>query len=252
MSRLPDDAKKHELLKKCGEDISFFASFICTRWTTDERDRVQYPVPDFIDELFDAWPKGDLVAIIPRNFAKTTYLSKVMVLWQLLFVQVNYIALIAKKGLGESIIGDIRKELEENELIHWLWGVLVPIADRAEFKREKWQQRHLQLTNGTQIQSFSMGQSFRGQRPDEILVDDPQDNEDVLNPIMADRFYHWLFTTVYNALADHGSMKMYGTIVGNNCALNKLKMEASIRDFRVIEYPAILNFNRSTFTGTPL
>lgn len=252
MSPQNADDKKHELLKRCGEDIAFFASFICTRWTTDEMTNEQYPVPDFIDEIYDQWNQGDLLAIVPRNFAKTTYLSKVMVLWELLFQQVHYIALIAKKGLGEAIIGDIRRELEENELIHWLWGILVPIEDRSTFKREKWQQQHLQLTNGTQIQTFSMGQSFRGQRPDEILVDDPQDNEDVVNPIQAEKFYHWLFTTVYNALADHGSMKLYGTIIGNNCALNKLKTEASSRHFTVIEYPAILNFDAKTFSGIPL
>jgi len=36
------------------------------------------------------------------------------------------------------------------------------------------------------------------------MVDDPQENKDVQNPQITDKFNNWFFTSVYNTLDDSG------------------------------------------------
>ena len=181
--------------------------------------------------------------ICPRGFAKTTAVSKIMALWLLVFELEPSILVISSRGLGETIIGDIRRELEENDVIRTVWGELVPIESRKTDKTEKWRQTELQLLNGTEIKTLTKGQAVRGQRPTMILIDDPEENKDVKNPIMAEQFFNWVFTSLYNALDDGGSMIVLGTIISTNCFVNRLKQEALERSFTVFEYPSIQNFD---------
>ena len=226
--------------------IEWFALHVTSRWTKSKLNKVRFPIPEFHRELWRVTLEGeDMVIICPRNFAKSTVVSKILSLWLLVFELEPSILLISNKGLGEDIIGDIRRELEENKLIRYLWGQLVPVENKHDNKIEKWRQSQLQLLNGCEIKTLSKGQSIRGQRPTLILVDDPEENKDVKNPVKANEFSNWVFTSLYNALDEGGRMIVLGTIIGGNCFINRLKAESQERNFRVIEYPALLNFDET-------
>lgn len=238
----------------CYYDKEYFAKNITVRWTSDKKSGVRYEVPEFHLELLDLASSGqDVLCIIPRGFAKTTIVSKIGVLWDLLFQEEQSIILIMTKGLGEDVIGDISFELETNDLIRWIWGDLVPISNKKEKTNEKWRQRQLDLLNGCGVKTLTKGEPIRGSRPTKVIVDDPQENKDVKNPLIAEEFYNWIFTSVYGAInPDEGSMLVLGTVIGNNCFVNKLKQNSEQQGFKVIEFPAIIDFDKQRFTGKPL
>ena len=61
-----------------------------------------------------------------RDHGKTTGVTKIEALWRVLYEYEASILIINSMGLGEKVIGDIRKELETNERINAIWGKLVP------------------------------------------------------------------------------------------------------------------------------
>lgn len=254
----PEDFSEEEnkliTRSQCYYDIEFFSHFITERWTSDKKTGTRYQTPDFHKKLWQLVSSGkDVCCIVPRGFGKTTAVSKILVLWMLLFRKEPSILLLMSKGLGEKVIGDIRRELETNEKIRLVWGDVVPISNKIEKTNEKWRQRHLQLLNGCEVESLTKGEPIRGNRPTKIIVDDPQENKDVKNPIMADEFYNWFFTSVHGSLnAEEGSVAVLGTLISNNCFVNKLKQEADQKGFQLVQFPAIINFDSSSFTGDSL
>ncbi len=238
---------------QCFHDIKYFAHNITTRWTSDKATGKRYPSPPFHQQLWDIAREGlDFLCIVPRNFAKTTAVSKILVLWKLLFGVEQSIMLIMTKGLGEEVVGDIRRELETNPLIKLLWGDIVPISNKEEKVNEKWRQRQLQLLNGTELKTITKGESVRGNRPTWILLDDPQENKDVKNPIIADEFWNWIYTSVYPSLNIGGSMGVLGTMISNNCFVCRLEQECERKKVKVIRFPAIINFQKDGFKGESL
>lgn len=251
------ELSKHEQIivirSQCFHDIGFFAHNITTRWTSDKATGKRFPSPPFHQQLWDIAREGnDFLCIVPRNFAKTTAVSKILVLWKLLFAVDVSIMLIMTKGLGEEVVGDIRRELETNPFIKLIWGDIVPISNKDDKVNERWRQRQLQLLNGTELKTITKGESVRGNRPTWILLDDPQENKDVKNPVLAEEFWNWIYTAVYPSLNIGGSMGVLGTVISNNCFVNKLKQEADKKKVKVVQFPAIINFDKEQFTGESL
>lgn len=137
------------VLSRCFWDIEYFAQYVTTRWTSDKETGKQFMTPDLHKSLWELLrAKIDFDCIVSRNMGKTTSVSKIWCLWALLFQEEKYILLIMGKGLGEEVIGDIRYELEANEVIRWLFGELVPNANKADKVNERWRQRELHLILG--------------------------------------------------------------------------------------------------------
>lgn len=232
--------------------IDRFAADLLTRWTTDQDTKEKLDSADFHREAWQAILKReDLLMVVARNHGKSTAVSRIMILWLLLFKVHPSIILVASKGLGETIIGDIKRELEINDELRLIFGQLVPRESGAE-SSQKWRQRLLQLGNGTQIQTLTKGEPVRGLRPTLILIDDPQERSDVKNPQVAAEFDNWVWTSLYPTLESGGVMVVLATLISPICFANKLKAQAAERKFRLLEYPAILNFNETEWTGTPL
>lgn len=230
-------------------DKELFAHDVTERWVKDQVTGEEFGTPEFHKEIWGAGQdKQDVLCIVARDHAKTTAESKINTLHELIYKTEKSILIISAKGLGEKIVGDIKKELETNQKIRWLYGSLIPQDARKESKSEKWRQRYLQLLNGTELMSISKGEPIRGFRPTKIKVDDPQNKKDVKNPQIAEEFYTWFFTEVYGTLDDSASVIILATIISANCFANKLKKEADERDFKVIEYAAILNFDETKIT----
>lgn len=246
LEKLNDEEYKDVLFSQYFYDIQAFARDICTRWTCDLLGS-HIATPDFHNELWNLARSGeDFVAIISRDHGKTTAVSKILGLWFLLYEKEKSLLYVMSKGLGEIVVGDIKKELETNEEIKFIYGSLVPIEDRTNNKTEKWRARELQLLNGTELKSVTKGEPVRGRRPTKIIIDDPQENKDVKNPILCEEFNNWIWTAVYPTLSKGGSMAVLGTIISNNCFVNVLKNEADQRKFRIVEYPALADFNYKT------
>lgn len=244
--------EKNVLIKsRCFHYIQWFAENITTEWTQDKKTHETFATPEFHMELWDLCRDDkDTLCIVPRGFAKTTAVSKIYVIWALIFNMEPSILLIMPKDLGTTTVGEIRYELETNEKIRDIWGDLVPVSNKKDKVNQVWRQRTLQLLNGSMLETISRGQKIRGKRPTKIIVDDPQEIEDVENPEIARKFIVWFWTTVYNALnPQESSVLVLGTIMADNCFVNVLYVEAKMRDFAVVRYEAIKDFDTKGFDG---
>jgi len=67
-------------------------------------------------------------------------------------------------------------------------------------KLKKWRSKKLELTNGGDIMTTSKGQSVRGKRRRLVVLDDPQENKDVRNKRVVERFNEWVFSSLYNTM----------------------------------------------------
>lgn len=100
---------------------------------------------------------------------------------------------------------------------------------------KKWRGKQLELLNGCWLKTLSKGRKVRGQRPNKIIFDDPQDYADVENPRIVKKFNRWAMSSLYNTLPPTGSMCVLGTIIGKNCFVKWLRDESG---WKTIEYEA--------------
>ncbi len=215
--------------------------YIFCKWFYDKEFFTQYFLKEFGDiiewkklptpahhkeiwSLLDRWE--DLNIIEPRGHGKTTAIL-IWILWTICYEQERAIIYVADGKLWEKWVGKIRRELENNEVIIEIFWNLVPTNsdDVKDKKLKKWRQKELEFINGCYLLTLSKGQSIRGQRPTKIIIDDPQENKDVENKKIVDKFNIWIFTSLYNTLLPWWSMCVLGTIVWNLCLVLHLKNE---------------------------
>lgn len=175
---------------------------------------------------------------------------KIDVLHSMCFQTEQSTLYIAAKGLGEEIVGDIRFEIETNSKIHLLFGSLMPKDTVLGDSGKRWRQRQLQLGSGISLETITKGEPIRGKRPTRVIVDDPQEIKDVRNPRIAEEFWVWFWTSVYNSLnPGQSSVFILGTIISDNCFVNLIRGEAEQKNIRVVEYAAIKDFDTKGFDG---
>lgn len=193
--------------------------------------------PWYFEELWECLDNGgDIDLIVPRWHAKTTGIL-IWILHSICYGTTKGILYIAKWDLGQKWLGRIRWELETNELIIAFFGNLVP-SNSEDVKDKRLKKRHstfLEFTNGCRLQTLSMGQTVRWWRPNKVIIDDPQENKDVMNKRVVDKFNSRVFTSLYNTLLPWWSMACVGTIVWELCLVKFLRDE---KHWRTIEHQA--------------
>lgn len=234
---LPDGVLEEYIYWHWFYDIAWFSDYHFTHWKQGPKGFVK--TPHFHKEIWGQLNKeelDDLNIIIARGHGKTTALLIYMI-WRILYFPWWSLVYVASKNLGEKGLGKIRRELEINKKINYIFGNIVPTNsdDKKDKRLNKWRQKELEFLNGSYIETVTRGQPIRGARPKEIIMDDPQDNKDVKNPTMAREFLEWAFTSLYNVLLPWGRMVALGTIVGNLCFVKQLRDE---KKWPTIEYQA--------------
>lgn len=141
---------------------------------------------------------------------------------------------IANQGLWEESLAKIREELLNNKYIREVFWPIIPNSSK-DFKNKKWRQNEIELMNGTRLQTISKGMQVRWKRPDKIIFDDPQENSEVYNIEIVEKFNSWFFTSLYNTLLPWSSICVLWTIVWNLCLVKKIKDSG----WNTIEYKAI-------------
>ena len=121
-----------------------------------------------------------------------------------------------------SVNSSIKMELEQNDLIRRLYG--------DQVGRDRWTNGQFVLRNGACFTAVGAGQSIRGinyrnRRPDNILVDDLYNEEDIHSPESTEKKNAWFWSTLYPARARdrRSSIKITGTPVNTEDLLAQLK-----------------------------
>lgn len=168
--------------------------------------------------------EGHRKAIIaPRGGAKSTLASQIFVLWcAMLHVKHFMIVVMDTYEQAALMVEAIKVELESNpRLAH----------DFPEFSGagRRWREGEIVTKNDVMILGAGARQKLRGRRfgphrPDLVLLDDIENDENVLSPQYRDKLMAWVEKTVFNLGAADGSLDvvMLGTVLHHDAVLVRM------------------------------
>lgn len=182
-----------------------------------------------------------LARVAPRGHAKSTLAALAYPLWRLCEGRSRNIVIIThERSLATQFVRDIRRELETNEKIRAQYGDLTPAASSETSKgrtgrasslrttRAKWAESHFTAANGVTVQAKGAGSSIRGtrvgpHRPDLILCDDIECDEQVAREEGRRKLETWLRRVVMPALAPGGQLVVMGSLLHHDSLLANLR-----------------------------
>ena len=135
--------------------------------------------------------------MIPRGFSKTTICNGCNLYDLVTDGSIFLVYISASSPHAETQLGNIKFELEDNELLREAYGNLVP--DRSD--SERWSAKEIQLTHGAIMMARGRGGqvrglNFRARRPNHIVLDDVEDEESVKSPTVREATGNWFYSAV--------------------------------------------------------
>lgn len=237
----PDPAARLERRKKAHGSMEYFARTYFPHYVKHENaalhDYLYQRLPEIVDNGI-----GDHEAIAaPRGNAKSTIVTQIGVLWCLVTGRKKY-PVIVMDALDQALpmLEAIKAELEFNPR-------LMMDFPEATGQGRVWQVGTIVTANDAKVQVFGSGKRMRGlrhgpNRPDLVIGDDLENDENVRSPEQRDKLESWLKKTVLSLGAADDSMDVViiGTILHYDSVLNRLINNPlwKSRKFRaIIEWP---------------
>lgn len=146
-----------------------------------------FPVTERIEGIVD---------VEPREHGKTVRQTLAKPLWRILTGRSRYILIVgASDAAATDNLGNIRTELEENEL-------LIEDFGDQRLKGKTWNDARIELANGRCIQAKGAGSAMRGlrfgpHRPDLIILDDILKDEAAESPTQREKLYRWAKRVIF-------------------------------------------------------
>ena len=199
---------------------SFGGTFISPRYDSPR------PTPPFHREAWSLYASDhpSVEVIAPRDHAKSTGLTTVYVLAETLFRSSDYVILIGSTEDGSAEqLGNITEELTENEDLIREFGV-------KKFLRTSTTDVIVEMQDGYRFRIIAKGAEqrirgrlWKGKRPNLIVCDDMEDDEQVENPDRRAKFRRWFFRAAKQALSKTGKIRVHGTILHEDSLLSRLR-----------------------------
>lgn len=213
--------------------------------------------PAFHEELDDVWKKGVLkgynvcedahrideqegtrnAIAAPRGHAKSTNFTFKDSLHAVLYRYKHYILIISDASeQAEGFLEDIRIELEENPDIN---------EDFGEQKGEKaWRAGVLITKENIKIEAVGSGKKVRGRRhrnwrPDLIVLDDIENDENVATPEQRRKLLSWFEKAVSKAGDTYTDIMYIGTVLHYDSLLSNVMEKPK---YKVKKYSAVISF----------
>lgn len=171
-----------------------------------------------------------IARIAPRGHAKSTCAALAFPLWCICEQRRRNIVIISyESSLAVQFVRDIREELETNERIHERYGDLcAPGGQTRRRSRAKWSETKFTTAEGITVHARGSGASIRGtrvgpHRPDLIICDDIEKDEQVRSPQRRAKLDAWLRRVVMPALAPGGRLVVVGSLIHHDSLLANLR-----------------------------
>jgi predicted phage terminase large subunit-like protein len=208
-------------IKLTGDLVESFAgTFLSPRYDNPA------PTPQLHREAWELyasdWPQ--VMCIAPREHAKSTALTMDYILAEMLFRTSDYAILVSStEDLAAEQLGNISEELHENRDLIREFGIkgfesdsktdiIVVMNDEHRFRI---------LCRGSEQRI--RGRLWNGKRPNLLVCDDMEDDEQVENPDRRAKFRRWFFRAAKQALARYGKTRVHGTILHDDSLLSRLR-----------------------------
>ena len=196
------------------------------------------PTPQCHLEWWDlCCSENPLVAIAaPRAHGKSTAITHAYLLAALLFRDRKFALIVSDtESQAVNFLSDIKEELINNDDLISLFGVKGLIKDSQT-------DIIVEFEDGDQFRVLVRGaeQRVRGlkwdqKRPDLILCDDLEGDEQVLSKDRREKFRRWFYAALLPCRSQHGIVRIVGTILHLDSLLNRLMPPEYDGNYTVVE-----------------
>lgn len=206
-------------MKACENNLELFGRVYCPHWMEDE-------TPEFHLELYSLAeeakkrPGSGCVIAAPRGHAKSTIMSFLFPLHELLYKRKKYIMVISNTyEMSQSMIAALRNELETNARIR---------ADFGNLIGNKWTGGQILTSTGIRVIAKGTNSQIRGsksgsRRPDLLIADDIENDDHVTTEEQRDKTWNWWTKVVLPAVdPKRGTIIFVGTVIHFDSLLAKL------------------------------
>ncbi|UOF81999.1 terminase large subunit [Caudoviricetes sp.] len=178
-----------------------------------------------------------LVAIAaPRSHGKSTAISHAYLLSALLFRERSFAVIVSDtETQAQMFLSDIKEELKNNEDIIQLFQI-------ESFVKDSQTDIIVKFADGGMFRVMCRGaeQRVRGlkwdqKRPDLILCDDLEGDEQVLNKDRREKFRRWFYGALLPCRSRDGIVRVVGTILHLDSLLNRLMPPEYDRPYTTFE-----------------
>ena len=172
----------------------------------------------------------------PRGHAKSTNFTFKDATHAVLYEYKHYILILSDSSdQAESFLENIREEFEENEAIREDFGDLVG---------KVWRNDVLLTSTDIKVEAIGSGKKVRGRkhrnwRPDLILLDDIENDENVRTPEQRKKLESWYFKAVSKAGDSYTDILYIGTLLHYDSLLAKVLKNPG---YKTVKYKAVLSF----------
>ena len=166
--------------------------------------------------------KHRLVSIAaPRGHAKSTSITLAYTLASLMFRKKKYAIIVGNnEDTASELLGILRTELQENELLRDVFGITSLPKDLATEIRVRFEDGHQFRIIAKGAGQKVRGRQWRGTRPDLIVIDDLEDDEMVESDTRRAKIKGWVLKALMPAMSRvNGQIRMIGTILHDDGVL---------------------------------
>ena len=175
----------------------------------------------------------------PRGNAKSTIISFALPIWSALYKHKRYVVVASDTAdQANDFLTNIKNELEDNDLL---------IDDFGDQVGAVWTNSNIILKNGVRIQAFGAGKKIRGRRyrqyrPDLIIGDDLENDENVASADQRKKNETWYFKALSKAGDEHTDKIVVGTIMHYDSLLSKLLKNPA---YHGKKYQSVIQWSKS-------
>lgn len=219
------------------------------------------PSPEFHRDLDNIWQEGVLkgkapttpakrkeisrmpgtkrVVAAPRGHAKSTSLTFKGTMHSIVYEYKHYPIIISDSSdQAEGFLDNIRVEFEENEALR---------EDFGDLTGKVWRSNVIITSTNIKVEAIGSGKKIRGRkhrnwRPDLLVLDDIENDENVRTPEQRAKLESWFLKAVSKAGDDYTDIIYIGTLLHYDSLLAKTLKNPG---YRAIKYRAVISFSRA-------
>jgi len=237
-----DALPKEMVMGACRRELELFAEYYFRHYLQFPSSKLHYWLYDlFTRETYRTTRGAKWATAAPRGGAKSSLTSLFFPLWNILYKKKHFIILLSDTaGQAEDFLREIKNELLGNEQIFKHFPECCK-------KTDLWRNEEIITSNDVRItalgsQSKILGKRHKANRPDLIIGDDLEGQDDILSKLVRERKKEWFDKEVLKCGRVDGKTDFYvvGTIKHQDSLLSKLLSEDQYQNwgkkiFRAVE-----------------
>lgn len=184
------------------------------------------PTPQFHREAWELYasPHKQCMVIAPRDHAKSTALTYDYIMSEVMFRSSCYVILIGStEPKAAEQLSNISEEIHTNEDLRRDFDIVGFESDQKTEIIVKCGDGHRFRILARGSEQKIRGAMWNGMRPDLIVCDDMEDDEQVENKDRRSKFRRWFFRAAKQALSKRGKIRVHGTVLHDDALLPRLR-----------------------------